>query len=143
MTNANELDTPQLPPLNYRQQTFLQHYLQSGNASESYRIAGYKTKYSDRSAYILMNKDPIKSHIEWLKKKQSESVTLEWKLDKLREIVNRYINSDNPDVCIKAIAELNKMSGDYAPTQVDNRTINIQADLEDVRNARLEYKKDK
>jgi hypothetical protein len=148
MTNTDKL---QLPELTIRQAKFLEHYLKHGNATEAYKQAGYKTKYADRACFILINNEPMKSHLEYYRN-ESKKITFEMKADLLWRIAQESIapiHDDNgkvvkwgdKDVAIKAIAELNKMVGDYAPEK--SQTVNVQADWEDVRNARLEYKKDK
>lgn len=144
-----------LPPLTIRQQKMLKAYLKHGNATQAYKDAGYTSEeYPDRAAYNLIHRSPLQDHVEYFVDKSKKKITSEMKTDLLWRIAEESVSTTIDDdgnvvskpereVAIKAIAELNKMVGDYAPTQVNNQTVNVTAALEDIRNARLEYKKDK
>ena len=142
-------DKPQLPSLNLRQQRFLQEYLKTGNATQAYRDTNYgSSKYPDRASFGLINRSPLKEHIDYFKEK-SRVIDKDWILEKLELIIQKSLDPEtenrrtNGETAIKALQELNKMGGHYAPTQVDNRTVSVNADVEDIRNAMLIYKKDK
>ena len=138
--NDLPLELDDLPPLTMRQQKMLNHFLQYGEATEAYRQSGYGGKYPNRSAFNLINRNPLKAHIEYYKKKTSEVLDATWIADRLKAIVLKN-EFENGDTAIKALSELNKMQGNYAPEKTQN--VNMEADWIDVRNARLSYKMDK
>ena len=132
-----------LPELTIRQQKMLKSYLKSGNATQAYRDAGYSsTKNPDKVAYNLMHRPPLQTHVEYYLAKAKTKVDKDWITERLEGIVKR-TEHEEYDSAIKAIAELNKMQGNYAPIQTDNRSVSITQSIEDVRNARLQYKQDK
>ena len=145
----------ELPELTIRQQNLLNGYLKHGDATKAYIDAGYTAKHANRAAFQLINRSPIKDCIDYYRQ-QAKKITFEMKSDLLWRIAQesmqpledddgKVVKWGDKDVAIKAIAELNKMVGDYAPvqTQVDTRTVNVTAAIEDIRNARLQYKQDK
>jgi phage terminase small subunit len=131
-----------------QQLLFCEAYLAEQSAGKAARIVGYKSP--DRAATHLLQCKRIK---DYLNKRQKSLInvglTFEKKMAKLTQIIDTTIpdeiNVDNIkqvsfDTGIKAIAEANKMSGHYAPTQVQQVT--IEASMEDIRNAKASYKKE-
>ena len=148
-------DNHDLPPLTIRQQKMLKAYLKHGNATQAYKDAGYTSEeYPDKAAHILIHRSPLSEHLEYFIARSKKKITSEMKTDLLWRIAEESVDItlDNDgnvvskperEVAIKAIAELNKMVGDYAPVQVNTQQVSVTAAIEDIRNARLEYKKDK
>lgn len=136
-----KIDTSDLPPLKPRQRAFLNHLFNDKSVTDAYRLAGYKTKHAAKASHRLVNNPPIDIYVELCRKKTQPIATYAQKIEKLWEMVEKAPS----DIALKAIAELNKMQGDIAPTQTQSTMVNISttATLEDIRNARLEYKKDK
>lgn len=135
-----DIDTSDLPDLKPRQIRFLNYYFAGKTRVEAYKLAGYKHKQADSAAWRLCNTDPVQKYIKLCKEKMKPIATYADKVNLLWEIAN---NSHEKDIAIKAISELNKMQGDIAPIQTQSVHINTNATLEDIRNARLEYKKEK
>jgi phage terminase small subunit len=140
--------------LTLQQQNFVKLFIQTSNAKQSLIQAGFKCKHPDRYAHQLLKKPQIQ---ELLEKTRSEvqkktEVTFEWKVQKLQEIIDRSLNQHLQDddgsgkklvlsdTAIKAIAELNKMQGHYAPEKREN--LNVNTSLENIRRVRDEYKKE-
>ncbi|WP_062264269.1 terminase small subunit [Endozoicomonas arenosclerae] len=112
--------------MNKKQESFVSEYLMSGNATD----AAIKAGYSKRSAYnqghrLLMNNDEVsKAIVEKIGEfKELSGATAEnkrellWRIAQFNQQV--VIGSDgqpamrNPRASTSAIAELNKMDGDY------------------------------
>ena len=129
-----------------RQIKFINYYLEIGNASKAAELAGYKAKDLDSFSYTLLTKPYMRDLIG---KRQNElakasEISIERKSQLLWTLAQRSMNmEDKEEIVIKAIAELNKMYGHYAPEQKNVQTVTIEASLTDIRNARLEYKKDR
>lgn len=124
-----------------RQRKFSHVYLISnGNRIKALREAGYKPKPGSEKqlAYRILNSRPVKKYINRVADKMEKDfgITLDWKIFKLKRIVNFCVPDDEDKpvidgaVGVKAIAELNKMQGDYAPVRNENTNANINADAE-------------
>lgn len=137
--NINTDDLPQLKP---RQIRFLNYLFSGKSTPDAYKLAGYKKKHADTASYRLMTTPPVSIYVQLCRDKMKPIATFADKVNRLWEIASDPLNRE---IAIKAIAELNKMQGDIAPTQTQSTMVNISttATLEDIRNARLEYKKDK
>jgi phage terminase small subunit len=121
--------------LNPKQLLFLQTYLKIGNATKAMQLAGYKTKYPNKIAGRLLENPLIKSAVgksrqESLAKTQ---VDFEWVINRLKENALKAINDNNVDASTRALAEINKMLGNYAPEKTQSTHVNIDATLEEVR----------
>ncbi len=136
-----------LPELNIRQQSMLNYIMAGYNATQAYRKAGYDSvDHADRAAWQVINSYPMKQYIENYRKALSKMITPEYIVDRVNFIVNRSLDDSNPlqfnpEMALKAIDTLNKMAGYYAAQNVNVST--VSASIEDVRNARQEYKKDR
>ena len=106
-------------------------------------MAGYKsTDYASKSAYILVTRNPLKAHLEFFAKELSKTITPDYIKIKLQQITDRAMQDVRTlDSATKAIDVLNKMGGYYAPTNVNVQS--VSASINDIRNARAEYKRDK
>lgn len=117
--------------LTAQQLAFCEAYLAGESAQKSAILAGYNSP--DRAASYLLRTKRIK---DYLHKQQSRVVsapiTIEYKLDKLKTVVDQFIpDSDlkvnEVKVGISAIAELNRMQGHYAPDKSMNLNVNADA----------------
>jgi len=136
---------------NDRQRIYFKARCEGATPIEAMKVAGYphpetnypKIENAKRMQYMLRKHMP----------KYINVVTPEWKTTRLKHIVEKTIPlvDDEPSdyaTGIKAIAELNKMQGHYAPTQNQNMNLNVNADADDVKaiTERLDkldrYKKD-
>lgn len=141
-----ELTEADLPPLNTRQLAMLNYIMAGYNNSQAYIKAGYDSiNNAHKGAHQLTSSQPLKAHIDFYRQQLSKSITKEWKEEKLKQIVDMSIDPHNPlanpDVAIRAMAELNKMKGDYAP-QAPIQVHNLHASLDDIRQAKLDYIKE-
>lgn len=133
--------------LTQKQYNFVLKYIENGfNAYQAAIAAGYSHNYSRIKAHLLLNHPSIKERLNDAYKQAQNNleITFEWKLKKLKRVAN--LVPDNPNepvslhtakVAIAAIAELNKMQGDYAPDKKLNVTVN--ATKERLIEARRQY----
>ena len=107
--------------MNERQRTFVDHYLQSGNAAESARAAGYSELSSAKIGYNLLQKAEIKKALEDAKGKSSSTSESEITLDALiktaKEICDEALEKGNISEKVKALESLAKLSGNWQEKQ--------------------------
>lgn len=105
---------PILP--NPRHESFAQALAKGKTADEAYALAGFKPHRSNASR--LSANDNIRARVAELQSRAADKA--EWtvadRLEMLRDIALRSVQTD-PRVAISAIAETNKMQGDYAPAK--------------------------
>lgn len=133
--------------LTVRQLKFCQYYLQEeGDIKSRVKTAAVAAGYSERCAwnsgnYILNQPHVqkfIRKHMKEIEKKVGD--LLQWKTKKLVQITEICVPGDqtegidpkdiNATAAISAIAELNKMHGDYAPTKTINALLTADVDKE-------------
>ena len=143
---APQLTLEQLPPLKPQQALMLHYIIEGSNYTEAYRKAGYSSvDHADKAAWHLVTRNPLKAHLEYFRCELAKMCTPDYLINKLNHIIDAVVNRDdspltyNPEVAIKAIAEINKMQGNYAQTQA--QVNHLHASIDDIRNARDEYKK--
>lgn len=136
----------EIKKLTEKQYRFVSYYIKNGfNAYQAARDAGYSQTYADAQAYNLVNHPSIKEHITHACQQaiKTTAITFEWKLNILREIINRFSNSSSPQdarAAIAAIAELNKMTGDYAPAKKVSLNVDTtRARLDEAKRVYEEY----
>jgi hypothetical protein len=135
-----------LPPLLPQQQAMLGFILNGDNYTDAYKKAGYRSvDHAQKAAFILVTRNPLKAHLEYFAQELSKLITPAYIANKLNAITEKVLDESNPlrfnpDTAIKALAEVNKMRGNYAPTNVNVQS--VSASIEDIRRAREEYKKD-
>lgn len=145
-TDDNEITEQDLPPLNTRQQAMLNYIIMGHSNTKAYLLAGYDSiDHAAKAAFELTNRPPLKTHLDYFRAKNSKAITKEWKAQKLQQIIDMALDPDNPlanpDYAIKAMAELNKMQGDYPQQNISINNINTT--LEDIRRVKAEYVKDR
>ena len=130
--------------LTMRQQAFVNAYLLCANASQAALEAGYSPKHSGKIAYKLLNHPLIKESVEKCRAKSVQlcSVTFDDKVKFLWDLANECRDTQDKSVCVKAIAEINKMIGHYAPERHYNENLNVNAELKDIQEIRKMYEKD-
>ncbi len=135
-----------LPPLTPQQATMLDYILQGYNYTQSYKMANYScTEWANSAAWQLVMRNPLKAHIDFYTRLMAKKITAEYIVGRLNSIAEQCMNPENAikngDTAIKAIDVINKMQGNYAATNVQINSVN--ATVEDIRNARKEYIKDR
>ena len=115
--------------LNPQRQRFVDSYIETGCGSEAVRRAGYKTanvQSASASAGRILAIPSIKEAVQERKGVLAESslLSLQDKQRMLGEIALAN-QTDDPQVAIRAIAELNRMEGHYAPTRTQTTTGNV------------------
>ncbi len=120
-----------------KQVLFVEHYIQNaGNGTAAARAAGYKgsTATLGAVAHENLNKPHIRDEI---RRRQAEfrnqmTVTTEAKRQRLWAIANECELAD-PMTAIRAIQELNRMDGDYAPARAWRPAWSIEDILQQMR----------
>lgn len=115
--------------LNPQRQRFVDSYIETGCGSEAVRRAGYKVssvRSASASAGRILAIPSIRAAVQERKSVLSENslLSLQEKQRMLGEIALAN-QVDAPMVAIRAIAELNRMEGDYAPTRTQTTTGNV------------------
>ena len=141
-----QADENVLPPLNDRQSAMLNHIIAGASYVQAYLKAGYTSEFPDKAAWDVINKSPIKLYLGEYRKTIAQSITPDYVVNKLNQIADNATDINkpaqyNPDNAIKALDMVAKIGGYYAAQRVDLHTIN--ATIEDIRNARAEYKQEK
>ncbi len=126
-----------------KQRTFVSEYIKCRNATEAAINAGYSERYAGQQAGQLMAKPLVKELIEKNIKIMSAAshITFDWKVRKLEEIIHLCLDNQpaNTANAIKAIEVLNSMMG-HNNSESKHVSINIDATLEKLQQARLAYK---
>jgi hypothetical protein len=138
-------------PLTVKQSLFVSTLLETGDYGKAATASGYR---GIRNYYSLPPR--LKKEIDKLTNKAMEkSMTdLEWKIKKLKRIADvampdSFNNLDdfekkliNPNASISAVAELNKMQGDYAPVKTETTNVLVDAQNEEIDSLIEEAKKE-
>ena len=106
--------------LTQKQETFCLKYFELGNATKAALIAGYNPRTARRIASENLTKPDIRERMTELNKPVMDSTiaTVKERQERLSVFVREDINGQHGVVRhsnIQAVAELNKMGGDYAP----------------------------
>lgn len=139
-------------PLTQKQYDFVLNYVKNGfNAYQASLAAGYSKHFAQVKSALLVEKPIIKERIEKaynnIEGMRERQLTLSFadKAEILDRIIRAVVPADKSmpvdkkymNEAIKALAELNKMGGDYAP---DKRlSITVDATKERLIEARRQY----
>lgn len=99
--------------LNARQKKFAEYYVQSGNAAESARKAGYSETYAEHRTDEMLRKVEVAEYIKQLSDKLKDERIIS---AKDRQIILSDIAKSKKEFAsdrIRAIDTLNKMTGEY------------------------------
>lgn len=119
-------------PLTQMQYKFCSNYIKNGfNVKQAAIDAGYSEHYARTKANYLIDLPAIRTRVETAYKQAQDRLGLDWqwKLKKLERVINEFIpnegslNSRKARVGLQALAELNKMQGDYAPDKRISMTV--------------------
>ncbi len=135
------------------QNKFVNEYLTNGlNGAQAVLDAGYNTFRINAPivANTILKVPAVQKAIE--KKVQaiqdSHGINFEWKLKKLKRVIEDTIPDEGWStkeafsVGIKALAELNKMQGDYAAEKRTVTNLNIDTDVKEVKEYIDKYKRE-
>lgn len=122
-----------------------------GNAADAAIQAGYSAKTAVVAGCRLLKDSRVQSymakHVE--KTEQAVGATFEWKVKTLMDVVEKCMRGEEDKEglfkhqgVVAAIAELNKMMGDYAPTKTESKNLTIEAPIEEVQKIMDSYKRD-
>lgn len=130
---------------------FVNEYIKNGfNAYQAGLAAGYSPTYSKVRTGLLIKKPQVQEIISKAQDKAIDKLSIDWawKVGKLKRVIEEFIptdsnidlNKDRVKVGLTALAELNKMHGDYAPDRRLNMTVNATLEkLQDIRKTYDEY----
>lgn len=138
MTHLKQYNSHRSKQLTMKQLKFCEAYIENGGDSRKAAIeAGYAESSASVSANYQLNQPNIQKFLKSKMKpvEKKIGITFEWKMKKLKKIVDNKIPDDSEiiedaSVAIQAIAEMNRMQGDYAPTKSINANLNVEADKE-------------
>lgn len=143
--------TKQKPILTQKQYNFCSSYIKNGfNAYQAAIEAGYSHNYANVKSALLLKHPVIKERITraYDKAELQLGMDWQWKLKKLQRVIDAFIPDDlgkklntfETGIALKAIAELNKMHGDYAPDKRISMTVDAtQGKLLEARKQYKEY----
>lgn len=144
------MNAPKLKKMTNKEKLFCEEYMVNGHNQKAAAIkAGYLKSYAPAAAARILKKHVVRMYIGTRMKsiENEERITKDWKMRKLKQIVDHAIPHaedgktivKEPRNAIAAIAELNKMQGDYAAIKHE-----IQADINytEIRARIEELKKD-
>lgn len=127
--------------LSIRELAFCWAYLQNGcNGRKAAQLLGSAKPCSAAMGANLLAKPHVKGYIEKHMRKFEEKmgISVEWKLRLLKETAEASYNGDahplgkvNATGVVNAIAEINKMDGDYAPTKNINATVTVNIEMQE------------
>ena len=131
MLNDTKLRKPNT--LSEKQFKFCHAYLSNGwNATKASISAGDTKKNASRNAYLYLKRKPVVEYLKSQKRIMERIMTdnFTWKLSKLKKIIDLCVPEEsvvgdqiNPSPAISAIAEMNRMEGDYfSERQQDKKT---------------------
>lgn len=104
--------------LNPRQEKFVLEYIRTGNATQSAIAAGYSPKYASENCPKLLDNTNISQRLTELQSQitTTDIATLQEKHEVLTKIIREKVKQPvTAKEQILAIAESNRMTGDYAP----------------------------
>ena len=137
--------------LNEMQQSFVINYIKNGfNATQAALKAGYSDSYARTNSDYLVNTPAIKERITKALNKidRKIEISFEYRMKKLRRIIDDFIPDDKKielsplkvKTALQAMAEINKMYGDYAPDKQLKVTVDMTHDkLKDIKKQYEEY----
>ena len=133
-----------------QQANFVINYIKTGgNAYQAAIKAGYAEDFANTKTKVLMNLPHVKQEISKAYKRVDNiftdklGITMTYKAKALKRMIDNIMRDDDRDHykdAIKAIDQLNKMQGDYAPERRLNLTVDATREkLEEVRKQYEEY----
>lgn len=132
--------------LNPREKLFADTYIKLRKGSKSAKIAGYNgNNLALRvEANRLLKKPKIKAYIEEAIAKQDTQVLDKVEVERneiittLHQLIKEAVNLKEIKAAVSAIAELNKMRGNYAPAKAEVVSFDGDKDLQRVNKVRAE-----
>jgi hypothetical protein len=125
----------QAKPLTDQQHSFVINYIKNGfNVKQAAIDAGYSEGFAHSGqVYNLLNSDKIQARLQAAHEASEYKIyaTYDWKIKRLVDLIEYHSRNpstyDSP-IVIKAIAELNKMQGDYQGHKLTSVTIDATRD---------------
>lgn len=127
-----------------KMRAFALEYFKTLDERASAIKVGYKAHSAGIKGKELLKDERVVKTLAALTRRavKKEIATVEWRKETLQRIADTNADKASASLSIAAIAELNKMSGDYAPTRTESKNLNIESDLTKVRELLAEHKKD-
>lgn len=128
------------------QSKFAENYVKNGfNAYQAALDAGYSESSARVRSHTMLDKQPIRERLDnaFCRVEVDLAVGFKWRVEKLKRLIDEgipdegEINQAHARLALAAIAEMNKMYGDYAP---DKRlSVTVDATKEKLNEARRQY----
>lgn len=122
-----------------KQHKFLEEYIKNGfNAYQASMAIGDTPRIAQKVSYLYLKKPYVQEQLERLlrRMKDQHNVTFDWKIKKLKKVVDISIPDDaleitemDPEAGLKAIAEMNKMQGHYQPESTISTNVHVDTDI--------------
>jgi len=136
-----------------RQESMIVNYIENGgNAYQAALKAKFSKAYATVDSYRVLPQPKIQNSIAHAKKQKHDDfmlklgVTLEWRMNKLKRIVNEIVPDKGETKhkyvhnAIKAMSEITRLFGDYAPDKRVSITVNSSIErLESIKRQYKEY----
>ena len=121
--------------MDYKCKLFALAYIELMDEGKAAEKVGYKAESASKKGKELLKDERVQKELKRLTKKteKKEIATLEWRMQTLQHIAETHKDASTVNAAISAISELNKMSGDYAPTKSETLNKNANIDLSNVR----------
>ena len=137
--------------LTIKQTKFCQNFiLPPHNATQAAISAGYSPHIAKTIGHRLKTSSKVQGYLKSLQTNLENQMTVsyEWKLNKLKQIVEAFIeskenlSSSKVNSVIQAISEMNKMQGHYSPEKHVNVNIKTDPDLQQLEDLIKQHGKD-
>jgi phage terminase small subunit len=137
--------------LTIKQTKFCQNFiLPPHNATQAAISAGYSPHIAKTIGHRLKTNSKVQGYLKSLQTNLENQMTVsyEWKLNKLKQIVEAFIeskenlSSSKVNSVIQAISEMNKMQGHYSPEKHVNVNIKTDPDLQQLEDLIKQHGKD-
>ena len=151
--------------LNKKQLLFVNHYVEQGFEFPAKALlkAGYQTENADQMANRLLSTPHVAEYVERLRNKlaneveEKTNISFFYVTTKLQQLIEKSSSSldedstesvemrekwrkTNSDIILRAVAEINKMFGYYAPEKSQSVNVNVETSVQDMDKIKQAYK---
>jgi hypothetical protein len=125
-------------PLTHKQKTYASLYAKTGNQAQSAQLAGYSPSHAASNPVPLPDINQIVIS-EIRSAVISVDCTVEQIMRLLWQCAAKAASEEKYKELVMLTQEINRMSGNYAPVQTVNKSINVNTTLDKLKEARKEY----
>lgn len=135
-TRAKKVTNYNKNKLTPKQIVFVQEYARTANVDQAIRSAGYSNKRINQIRCVLLANKNIQMALERLQFHANRNVMISFE-EKIAILVD-HARCNDREISIRAVGELNKMQGHYAPTK--NVNVNLDMTLESLEKLDIDLK---